>query len=166
MTEVRLRYRMTADTPFEQAVQAIVEAIYSAQEERPGVPRYLRLDIEGHRKPDGGFDRDAWELIQLVFNHFASFLSGFDLPHPGPLRERMKVETGNQNNVPRSRMIVEDPDKKAKEVIDLGTGLGAFTPGISSLREGVVTELTLECAVPVDTERALVAMLLSSKRRK
>ncbi len=41
-------------------LQAIVE---EAAAQFPGQPRHLHLDVDGHRNPAGGFDRDAYELM-------------------------------------------------------------------------------------------------------
>jgi HNH endonuclease len=47
---------------FETAAETLWKLIAFAQERRPGQPRHLFLDIEGHRRQNGFFDHDMWEL--------------------------------------------------------------------------------------------------------
>ena len=47
---------------FDQTAQALLRLLRNAQRKHPGVPRYLALDIEGHRNAAGEFDDDISEL--------------------------------------------------------------------------------------------------------
>lgn len=49
---------------FERSSQRIFECVQDAQRRRPGAPRYLYLDIQGHKNAVGGYDHDAHELIR------------------------------------------------------------------------------------------------------
>lgn len=59
-----------ADDDFDTAAQSLFGLVRRAQEVDPGGPRYLCLDIEGHRNSKGGFDSDMFELC-------GEFLLGF-----------------------------------------------------------------------------------------
>jgi hypothetical protein len=66
---------------FEDAAEKLLQLIRSAQEREPGAPRYLFLDIDGHRNKLGGFDSDMAEL-QTEFMHqfLLQFLTGACTP--------------------------------------------------------------------------------------
>lgn len=47
---------------FNVSAQILFGLLKNAQEKYPDIPRYLYLDIEGHRNLKGGFDDDMFEL--------------------------------------------------------------------------------------------------------
>ena len=66
---------------FEESAQILFKLVQRAQRVKPGKPRMLFLDIEGHRNSEGGFDADMFEL-QTVFlpDFLAQFLSEIHCP--------------------------------------------------------------------------------------
>lgn len=50
------------DEDFNESAQYIFKLVRYAQENNPGIPRCLYLDIEEHRNSQGGFDNDMFEL--------------------------------------------------------------------------------------------------------
>jgi hypothetical protein len=48
---------------FSEAAAVLHAIVEEAAAQFPGRPRHLYLDVEGHRNPAGGFDRDAYELM-------------------------------------------------------------------------------------------------------
>lgn len=74
------------DASFEQAAGEAFGLVKRAQEEFPGWPRVLFIDIEGHEGEQAGFDADFYEFQQeFFFSTLAPFLTGFELPLTGPL---------------------------------------------------------------------------------
>jgi len=67
---VALYHRVFKHEDFEKAAQDIFSLTRDAHEKWPGKPRYLYLDIEGHRNTAGGFDAEMLELQR-------EFLLGF-----------------------------------------------------------------------------------------
>ncbi|MFI9367057.1 HNH endonuclease [Kitasatospora sp. NPDC053057] len=66
---------------FERAAARIFECVQLAERRHPGVPRFLYLDIQGHRNEQGGFDHDAFELIQhFLLGFLGDYLSEIDTP--------------------------------------------------------------------------------------
>jgi hypothetical protein len=63
-----------AHESFEHAANVLFGLVRKAQAEQPGQPRYLHLDIDGHRNAEGGFDRDMYELQ-------SDFVLGFLMPY-------------------------------------------------------------------------------------
>ena len=66
---------------FEESAQALFRLVKRAQEVRPGRPRSLILDIEGHRDDDGRFDRHMRELQEdFVLGFLSRYLSEIHIP--------------------------------------------------------------------------------------
>jgi hypothetical protein len=71
---VALYHVMRDREDFGETAQALFEVVRYAITEFTGRRRLLYLDIEGHRNPAGGFDRDAYEIQN-------TFLIGFLMPY-------------------------------------------------------------------------------------
>ena len=83
---VSVYYVVKSDTSFEQAAGETFGLVKRAQEEFPGWPRVLFVDIDGHDGEQAGFDADFYEFQQeFFFSTLAPFLTGFELPLTGPL---------------------------------------------------------------------------------
>ncbi|WP_197084910.1 HNH endonuclease [Saccharothrix sp. ST-888] len=80
---------------FERAAGRIFESVKHAQAIRPGAPRYVYIDIQGHKNENGAFDHDAFELI----SDFAlGFLSNYVSEIHTPLAD---IKFGKQDdNIP------------------------------------------------------------------
>ena len=48
---------------FSEAAAVLHAIVEDAAAQFPAQARHLHLDVEGHRNPAGGFDRDAYELM-------------------------------------------------------------------------------------------------------
>lgn len=59
---VAIYHVMRAREGFEETAEKLVDLVRHAQQNHPGKPRALFLDIEGHRNKAGGYDHDALEL--------------------------------------------------------------------------------------------------------
>jgi hypothetical protein len=70
---VALYHRVYPEESFEVAARVLWDLVRRAEQDHPGTPRTLYLDIEGHRNDQGGYDSDMFELQQ-------NFLLGFLLP--------------------------------------------------------------------------------------
>jgi len=65
---------------FEATAQTLFELVQRAEQQRPGTERRLYLDIDGHKKSEGGFDSDMVEiqtkfLPQVLSHHLSEFLT-------------------------------------------------------------------------------------------
>jgi hypothetical protein len=67
---VALYHVMRADEDFETTADMLFQVVKKAAREFPGKPRYLFLDVEGHRNAAGSYDADADEL-------YSSFIPGY-----------------------------------------------------------------------------------------
>jgi hypothetical protein len=59
---IAIYHSIFAGEDFEVSAKTLWTLVANAQERMPGRPRWLFLDIEGHRNSEGGFDHDMWEL--------------------------------------------------------------------------------------------------------
>jgi len=71
---ILLYHDMAVYENFERCTQRMFQVIKRAQEQFPGKPRHLLLRVQGHLNDEGGFDRDAWEVIK-------HFVGGFLMPY-------------------------------------------------------------------------------------
>lgn len=75
-------YHVVAATEgFDVTADKLFTILRDAEEKFPGKPRYLYLDIEGHRNAQGGFDADMVELQQqFVLGFLSSWLAEVHMP--------------------------------------------------------------------------------------
>ena len=92
-----------AHETFDDAAQALFALIRNAEGKRPGKPRRLFLDIEGHRTADGLFDDDMRELQQ---GFLKTLLSRYLSEIHSPLCE-LKNRHEQDNNIP-PELRIED----------------------------------------------------------
>jgi hypothetical protein len=75
----------------------LLELVRYTEEKLAGKPRFLYLDIEGHRNDEGGYDRDRFELQR-------DFLLGFLMPYltecSVPLVDKVRNNFPQRNDVP------------------------------------------------------------------
>jgi hypothetical protein len=73
---VALYHVMRADEDFETTADILFQIVRKAAREFPGKPRYLYLDVEGHRNSAGGYDADAYELYSsFILGYLGQFLT-------------------------------------------------------------------------------------------
>ena len=66
---------------FERAARRIFAILHRTQREYPGKPRFLHLNVQGHRNDAGGYDRDAYELMKdFIPSTLFPFLSEVTTP--------------------------------------------------------------------------------------
>jgi hypothetical protein len=66
---------------FERCAGRLVEMVRECSRKFPGKPRALIIDVQGHRNADGGFDRDAWELMsEFIPNVLFPYLTEVSTP--------------------------------------------------------------------------------------
>ncbi|MFE0024535.1 HNH endonuclease signature motif containing protein [Amycolatopsis sp. NPDC059021] len=66
---------------FERCAHRIFQVVQRAQRARPGAPRYLYLRVQGHRNDEGGYDRDAWEIMRyFTLEYLFPYLTGASTP--------------------------------------------------------------------------------------
>ena len=101
--DVALYHVVYAHETFNESAQALLALVQSAEEKRPGKPRRLFLDIEGHRTEHGTFDDEMLELQQ-------SFLRTFLLRYLSEIHAplcRVKNSNPQDNDVP-PELRIED----------------------------------------------------------
>ena len=92
---VALYHYVYSHENFEETAQMLFKMVKNARDQFPGKPRYLYLDIEGHRNQAGGFDRDMFELQSHFLPEFlGKYLCAFYVPlgdfeHKAPQQEDM-----------------------------------------------------------------------------
>lgn len=59
---VAILHLMEAGDDFDDTADILFQLVRQAVREHPGRPRWLYLDIEGHRNSAGGFDADSYEI--------------------------------------------------------------------------------------------------------
>ena len=105
---VTIRYVVHADQNFHQSTTALLNLVRNAQLESPGVPRFLHLDIEGHRNSLGGFDHDMFELqVHFLLGLLMPFLTEVSTPLTRKKNSRVRNLKGQDNDVPDVLAIVE-----------------------------------------------------------
>jgi hypothetical protein len=109
---IAIYHEMRADEDFETTADILFQLVRDAAEKFPGKPRYLYLDIEGHRNDAGGYDNDAFEL-------FTSFLIGY----LGQYLTRIPTIGGYATNpdqredIPEHLIIASDVPKEGRQQI-------------------------------------------------
>jgi len=92
-----LYHRIYAHEDFDEAATALLELVHYTEQKLPGKPRFLYLDIDGHRNEEGGYDRDMFELQK-------DFLLDFLMPCltecSAPLVGKVRNNSTQRNDVP------------------------------------------------------------------
>src|SRR5262245_37931784 len=103
---VAIYHDMRVEEDFETAAQRMFSLVRRAEQVTPGAPRYFYLDIQGHRNDVGGFDRDAFELMQdFLVGFLGEYLTEIRIPL-GTYRRK----TPQCNEVPEALGVVLPPD--------------------------------------------------------
>lgn len=104
---IALYHDMRVEEDFTKCATRLFAVLKQAAATRPGVPRYLYLDIQGHRDSDGDFDTDAREVIR-------EFLLGFLRPYlteiSTPLYHARNTEP-QREDIPEI-LTIRDPDRE------------------------------------------------------
>ncbi|MEM1127995.1 MAG: hypothetical protein AAGI71_15210 [Bacteroidota bacterium] len=83
---VSVYYIVGPEDTFVHAAQTLFALVREAEEQFPGWPRVLYVDVVGHKGDRVGFDSDLFELQQeFIFSVLAPFLTAFEMPLTGPL---------------------------------------------------------------------------------
>ncbi|WP_198957072.1 HNH endonuclease [Streptomyces sp. CB01249] len=104
---IALYHDMRVEEDFTKCATRLFSILKQAATATPGAPRYLFLDVQGHRNAAGGFDTDALEIIQeFLLGFLGPYLTEISTPlcrvrNPGPQRE----------DVPEV-LNIRDPDRE------------------------------------------------------
>jgi hypothetical protein len=103
---IALYHDMRVEEDFAKCANRLFLVLKQAAAASPGAPRYLYLDVQGHRNAEGGFDGDAFEIMQ-------DFLLGFLLPY---LTEVHTPLLGVRNSQPQREDLpavlhIQDPGR-------------------------------------------------------
>ncbi|MET8790663.1 MULTISPECIES: HNH endonuclease signature motif containing protein [Streptomyces] len=113
---VAIYHDMKVYENFERCALRIFECLKQAENRSPGAPRFLYIDIQGHRNEAGGFDHDAYELIaDFTLGFLGDYLTEIHTPlyhirNPG--RQR--------NDIP-DVLQINHPDDGSKYGYDAGS---------------------------------------------
>lgn len=89
---------------FERCAQRLFEMVRWAQKESPGAPRMLFLDIQGHRNSAGGYDHDAFELMQdFGMGYLLQYLTELSTP-------LFRVRNDHQRDDLPATLVIGYPD--------------------------------------------------------
>lgn len=78
---VAIYHDMMVYENFERSARRIFECVQAAQRQSPGAPRHLFLDVQGHRNEAGGYDHDAFELMnEFVVGFLGDYLTEIHTP--------------------------------------------------------------------------------------
>ena len=103
---VALYHVVYAHESFEEVAHALFELVRISQNQQPGKPRKLFLDIDGHRNEQGGFDADMFELQQ---NFLPQVLSRYLSEIHSPLGQIKNRKPQDDNLPPELRIGGGDP---------------------------------------------------------
>ncbi|WP_063762324.1 HNH endonuclease [Streptomyces sp. NRRL F-5123] len=90
---VALYHDMRVEEDFARCAHRLFSVLKKAAVSNPGAPRYLFMDVQGHRNSVGGFDADAWEIMQeFLLGYLGPYLTEINTPlchvrNPQPQRE-------------------------------------------------------------------------------
>jgi hypothetical protein len=105
---VALYHRVFCEETFEDAAQTIFRLVKAAAARFPNASRFLYLDIDDHRNPEGGYDKDMFELQkEFLVRYMMPFLSGAFFPladAPGGIRNTK----GQREDLPKQLTIYKD----------------------------------------------------------
>jgi hypothetical protein len=112
---VGLYHNMYVEENFERCAYRLFEIVKCTVQRYPGKKRILHFDVEGHRNDLGGFDHDAWEIL----NHFIlEFLGPYLTEIATPLL-RAQNPKPQREDVPNELIIRPAPD--GNHVYDVST---------------------------------------------
>lgn len=103
---VSLYHVVEPEDTFQDAASDVFTLLRKAQEEFPGWPRVLYLDVRGHRGERSGFDEDFFEFQQeFLFSTFAHFVTALETPLTGAL-----INPNAQRDDLPDQIVVRTPD--------------------------------------------------------
>jgi hypothetical protein len=110
---IALYHHVFAREGFDGAAKTIYRLTYDASQRFPGVPRFLFLDIDGHRNPAGGFDHEMFELLQeFLLGFLAKYVTEIQTP-----LYHVKASSGRvQEDPPSEDLRVFASEEQAEQV--------------------------------------------------
>ncbi len=106
-------HTMRADEGFDETAEILMKLIHDTQHKSPDAPRHLVFTVEGHRNDEGGYDEDAWELINNFIPGFLSrYLTQYEHPYAA-----VRMPNPQRNDPPQTVSIVakDQADKMLAE---------------------------------------------------
>jgi hypothetical protein len=96
-----LYHDMAVYENFERCAHRLFKIVQMAEYSNPGKPRFLYIDIQGHKNEAGGFDHDSWEIIgHFILEYLSPYLSRISTP----LHEMRNTRT-QINDIPEALAI-------------------------------------------------------------
>jgi len=106
---VALYHDMAVYENFERCAPRIFKVLHKAQQTAPGAKRLLYFDVQGHRNNEGGYDRDAWEMLN-------DFLPEKVFPYLSELHTPLYAmkNSRRQNNLVPEQLLLGYPEGEEK----------------------------------------------------
>ncbi|MFD4957897.1 hypothetical protein [Microbacterium sp. NPDC058389] len=135
---IAIHHVMKADEDFDDTADMLFQLVRTAEANHPGKPRYLYLDVDGHRNSSGGFDHDALEIIkEYILGFLAPYLTEVHNPfgHFRPSRAQ-------RNDLPERITVLTTDDERRSETMRaaVAAGLEVYDSNVGSERHPVEEE--------------------------
>lgn len=105
---VVLYHDMLVSENFERCAERLFSILQSTQKQHPGKRRVLFLNIQGHRNSAGGYDQDAFEILQeFTLGFLLQYLSEAHTP-----LYTVKNSKPQRNDIPPAIKVVPAEDQK------------------------------------------------------
>ncbi|MFC9153816.1 HNH endonuclease [Streptomyces bauhiniae] len=104
---IALYHDMRVEEDFTKCAHRLFAILKKAAKSRPGAPRHLYLDIQGHRNAAGGYDADSLEIMQhFILGFLSPYLTEVSMPlFRGRNPERQREDIPDVLNI-------QDPDRE------------------------------------------------------
>ena len=104
---IALYHDMRVEEDFTKCATRLFSILRAAAATRPGAPRHLYVDVQGHRNAAGGYDADALEIIR---DFLLGFLGPFFTEISTPLYQVRNPEP-QREDIP-DVLTIRDPDRE------------------------------------------------------
>jgi hypothetical protein len=119
---ILILHTVLQDDDFEKAARQLFEVVKIAQDENPGAPRALYLEIEGHKTPDG-FDADMCELQrEFAVSVLLPYLTSYYCPMLSEFGSGIKNLAPQRDDVPTEFYVLQNEQEcdMVRQVSEMG----------------------------------------------
>ncbi len=140
---VALYHVMRAEEDFETTADILFQIVKKAAREFPGRPRYLFLDVEGHRNAAGGYDADAYELYSsFIPGYLGQFLTEIPLINGRARRDGQREDMPDHLVISRGGASEGRADRLREQASRTGMSVWDADTGNTVHPDGTVTPQT------------------------
>lgn len=117
---IAIHHVMEADDDFDDTADMLFQLVRKAEDNHPGKPRYLYLDVQGHRNSSGGYDHDALEIIkEYTLGFLAPYLTEVHNPFG-----QFRAHRAQRNDLPERITVFTTDDEHRDETIRAAAAAG------------------------------------------